>query len=333
MNSNPLPNWPLLGLIRFLLAFVVALSHLYICLPRESWLVRLGNQLGPFDAVAGFFLISGFSIAASIQRSPGPMAFYRRRLVRLAPVYYAVLLLALSRYSVVVHDATGVPGPTTATPGALDLAGAALMMSGLIGLPFEAIFQTWTLSIEIVYYAVAPMLRKWQKMVWPLILLSAALFWHQGSGPRDYSAQPLWSIFPLAWMWLLGWQTYRQRPALWLTIVVLALFWLLFNPTFKPENPLEALPWVSASAACLYGHKLVLSQAVARFFTTLGDISYPLYLGHALVYLACQQLSVDQFGSRWSPLVPLSAILAAALAQRAVVLFPQLWLRRRTAQC
>jgi peptidoglycan/LPS O-acetylase OafA/YrhL len=60
--------WPLLGGVRFLLALIVVGTHLIFFSPPCEWSHGLLNLSG-FAAVLGFLIISGFSIAASYEKS------------------------------------------------------------------------------------------------------------------------------------------------------------------------------------------------------------------------------------------------------------------------
>jgi peptidoglycan/LPS O-acetylase OafA/YrhL len=76
--------WPILGAVRFFLALVVVGAHL-VWFDRSD---EVGRQLGMFSgivAVIGFLVLSGFSIAASLERERA--GFYARRFRRIFPLY------------------------------------------------------------------------------------------------------------------------------------------------------------------------------------------------------------------------------------------------------
>ncbi len=82
------------GILRFLLAYLVVLSHLV----GSDYLAHFG-----FYAVRGFFVISGFVITAALNEVYGFDAgrFWANRLLRLLPPYYVVCLLTLALLALV----------------------------------------------------------------------------------------------------------------------------------------------------------------------------------------------------------------------------------------
>jgi len=83
--------WPLLGLVRFFLALVVAGTHLAHFAPGNA-IAHWFDGLSAFVAVIGFLVVSGFSIAASYEKSPA--GFYARRVLRILPLYVLAIAAA-----------------------------------------------------------------------------------------------------------------------------------------------------------------------------------------------------------------------------------------------
>jgi peptidoglycan/LPS O-acetylase OafA/YrhL len=77
-------RWDLLGLMRYLLASIVAISHLKWYLAGAQPIYRVAEFSG-LVAVLGFLLISGYSIAASYEREP--QGYFFRRFLRIVPLY------------------------------------------------------------------------------------------------------------------------------------------------------------------------------------------------------------------------------------------------------
>src|SRR5437588_13032370 len=86
---GPEPGLFMFGILRFLLAYLVVLSHLV----GSDYLAHFG-----FYAVRGFFVVSGFVITAALNEVYGFHAgrFWANRLLRLLPTYYLVCLLTLT---------------------------------------------------------------------------------------------------------------------------------------------------------------------------------------------------------------------------------------------
>ncbi len=87
-------KWSGLAGLRFLLAFIVAVTHLANYTPLGAWGVL--PSFGSFEAILGFLLISGYSIGASYAKEP--RGFLVRRAKRIYPVYLASLALSYIVY-------------------------------------------------------------------------------------------------------------------------------------------------------------------------------------------------------------------------------------------
>ncbi len=153
-------RWAALAGLRFFLASIVVFSHLQQCTP-DSWQlgVQIWSDTGRFAAVLGFFVISGYSIGASINWDASN--FYERRVWRIAPVYFAGFLFALLPFVI------GGPGlkypngiyfeaPTPDAHGILQFVMNALCLQGLLTTPVVTYYTSWSLSCEIAYYAASP---------------------------------------------------------------------------------------------------------------------------------------------------------------------------------
>ena len=85
-----------IGLLRLCLASSVLVSHAYILGGIEPEpLVGLTNGQEGFGSlgVAGFFMLSGFLIAASFERSPSVWRYLWHRLLRIMPAFWVCLLV------------------------------------------------------------------------------------------------------------------------------------------------------------------------------------------------------------------------------------------------
>jgi peptidoglycan/LPS O-acetylase OafA/YrhL len=70
-------KWNILSGLRFLLALIVAATHL--SLSTDAAPVRILAGLGAFEAIVGFLVIGGYSNGSSIQKRPD--GFFLRRAV------------------------------------------------------------------------------------------------------------------------------------------------------------------------------------------------------------------------------------------------------------
>jgi peptidoglycan/LPS O-acetylase OafA/YrhL len=92
----------LFGTLRFVLALMVMLSHLW---------TELSLWAGPY-AVFGFFLLSGYLMARVLNRSyasaGGTRRFFANRALRIYPPYLAILALSVLLVSIVPETARGL---------------------------------------------------------------------------------------------------------------------------------------------------------------------------------------------------------------------------------
>ena len=146
-NSSPV-NWPLLAGVRFFLAWVVMTAHIDFYAP--GGIAAAFYMFGAKASVAAFLLISGFSIAASIESRPH--GFILRRLLRIYPLYFGALLLTLFVQSFIVSNADN---PIYPADGWGKVIGNMLMtqMFFVKALVYNGPF--WSLSIEFFFYVLA----------------------------------------------------------------------------------------------------------------------------------------------------------------------------------
>jgi peptidoglycan/LPS O-acetylase OafA/YrhL len=83
-------QWSVLAGLRFILAVCVLITHSGIVAPGNIlWL--LVGQTG-YPAVFGFFMVSGYSVAASIVARP--QGYFKRRVSRIYPAYLFAIIFA-----------------------------------------------------------------------------------------------------------------------------------------------------------------------------------------------------------------------------------------------
>ena len=94
--------------LRFLFAIFVVLSHAYPLSGGDEssqWIYKITNgqmvlaRLG----LDGFFIISGFFIYQSLQRSSGLLNYFKKRVLRLFPALFIVLMLTIILAPFVYH--------------------------------------------------------------------------------------------------------------------------------------------------------------------------------------------------------------------------------------
>lgn len=308
-----------MGLLRLLLALVVVTGHSSaIC----GW-----RLTGSFVAVQTFFIISGFYMSLVLNgkyRGPGSYRlFMGNRVLRLFPAYWVVLLVAVlgSWASYVLFGTKNIFHDYVVNPHGLgDSTFLFLVLSNLavvgqdtvmfLGVTAQGFMelardfrssdpqlwtylfvpQTWSISLELMFYLVAPfLLRKRLSLLLGLIAGSAVLrVWlHKGIGlnfdPWTYR------FFPTELgLFLLGAVAYhlylrvRERDfseeLYWAVALVFAFVLIMY----------QFIPGGMAKKAAFYA--LTVFSLPFLFGLTkdwhwdrrIGELSYPVYISHFL---------------------------------------------------
>jgi len=318
-SEAPAVHFPGLNGVRFFAAFAVLLYHVEVFkhfsrLPsgvaHPFWRV-----LGP-QGVTAFFTLSGFLVTylllEEIRRtgSIGVRKFYARRVLRIWPLYYLVMLLGFGA-AFVFAERLGFPHAVH-QPLAPQLALFALLLPNLAwvsygNLPFAS--PLWSVGVEEQFYlSWAPLLRSFARHVLALLLATIVLLvtarlvlpwialWLQ-SGPESAH---LWTIgrsffdtLKLECMAIGGLAAYlfhvrAERPLAFLYHPATQLGALLFIPVALffglDAHAFDNVVWGSAYAV------LILNVATnpARLVSlehprldALGRISYGIYLYHS----------------------------------------------------
>ena len=294
-------EWAALAGLRFLLAAGVLIGHVCMMFPVRCVLTLLG---GPSPFVLGFFVVSGYSIAASVGRH---VDYCKRRAIRILPVYYICLAIAVAAMYTWPHHGH--------LPKRMLLVNILLLQGYFNIAPFYGFGQSWTLVCEVAYYAVAPVLNRLKV---PLLLIlagaSAAWYAHALTGPCSFYLLPAGlATGIMAWSWLIGFVYYKHRTrrwAQWLLFLVFPLIGSLAYRLYNPHHILGRFLVLEVAALTIAGGRyLRLSPTVAKVLNYLGDVSYPLYLVHIPVLNA---VMANHIHMNWMPACAI-AIVAAVI--------------------
>ena len=303
-------QWALLAGLRFLLALIVVLGHTSdYFVGAHDW-IGIGLWLNQEGSVYGFFLISGYSIAASLERSA--KGYYLRRMQRIWPLYLATILLGLASILITKTQFATPLGPTLTWPGLPVLLGTLLMLQTIVTPAIGYIGPTWSLSLEWWLYMVAPLLKRLPSIALAAIItLSAWRFTVHFS--LDFGTQP---ILSLAWLWIVGFLYHRHRDHRASSLILSVPCMIVWH--FGGTLYLATILTVVALTLCR--DIKIPSAPLRRALIWLGDLSYPLYLAHLPIMIA-----LSYYGVR-SSLVLVAGSIVAATAMLQLIDLP---LRRR----
>jgi peptidoglycan/LPS O-acetylase OafA/YrhL len=329
------PAYRPFGALRFALAMMVLLQHGLLLLPvwQRGMLYEL--ELGAV-AVAVFFALSGFIVAeaATSFYAGRPAAFLVNRTLRVVPPYLAALAVTVAVDGWLANSGRLVPldGPLRGSPWQFRVILAAVLeivpglpASRISGQTFSFIPFAWTLRVEFAFYVVA-CLTCW------LMLKGATPVWTRRVGAAAFAAAyAAFAVFLLR----LGLHDGGARQIL--NVPFFAFGVAAFIAFRTPSR--GAMTHLCAAAACvpvafvvcgergdpvliyqlpilvvLYGMLLVLARAPSPpgawrvWDRRLGELSYPLYIGHGVVLTLLASLSARR------GLLPYSLAIPGALA-------------------
>jgi len=265
--------------LRALAATGVFLSHLHPTL--------LGFSAG----VDVFFVISGFVMGSSGPRqSPG--AFFRKRLIRVVPLYWMVTFAACGM------AAAGLIG-TVVDPEKIAKSLLFFPYADPQGKIWPIVVPGWTLNLEMLFYAIFA-LALFSR--WPVLVCSGCLLVLAGVGlvvPVYAVPVILWTspllvefVFGLA-LSQMRWTIGRRAglAAVCLGLVALVMF---SASGVSAGGVIRVLTWGVPAALIVSGAVQIETQSV-RFpsvpaLTVLGDASYSFYLLHYWVLVAGHRL-------------------------------------------
>ena len=258
-----------MGILRFILAILVLLSHTGVSL--------LGLNPGVM-AVIVFYAISGYVMAALIKRhyaAPSrAWSFYADRILRIYPQYAFYAAAAAVWFSTIGHSTlflSDQPGVEDWLNNILIVPLNYFMFNGADH--FTLVPPAWSLGAEVVFYILAPWL--WLRWRWALFLGAASL-----------------CIQALAWHGVLNsdWWGYRLLPGvLWVFVLGMALQRYQTSYPQVTARVVLCLPLFSVAIATYLALQGYLAQPYHR------EVLFSLGLGLPIVYL----LSVHPFKSQW----------------------------------
>lgn len=297
-----------------ILMVVVYHAFLFSIRPQSGWMARLASY--GFSGVDLFFVLSGFLITGILlnaKNRPGYFrTFYRRRALRIWPLYYLLLLFSFGIVPLLSHHLQFPVGDLALLESRNKLVYIFLLQNVWYhGASQPAMLSmTWSLAIEEQFYLLWPWLvlfcsrRNLAFISAAVLLLSPWLrLW---AGWRGVSGETIYfltyyrldglSLGALLALWC-GSDLFSVRAAKWASLSALALgapasLWLL-GGHFATLWALRYSALALASAGLVLfaiwwcRTNTILGWPLrAGWLRYLGKISYCLYLVHQPVYLA-----------------------------------------------
>jgi exopolysaccharide production protein ExoZ len=273
---------------RALAASIVVFTH------ATGFAVGFSDRLSVLGARFGvflFFVISGFIIVRSSGEGPfDPLAFLRKRVLRVCPPYYIATVVAIvgvlllpSAFKDTVFDLKHI---------VMSLFFIPMYEPGSTGEITPFLKLGWTLNYEMYFYVLFAALymltlrRRAQVLTVFLICMFVG-----GMLLRPEAAIPVYymRVEPLAFLFGIWLATLRadERPLLpaWILAAAVAVSFCFFAAYYNPRASSDAMDiWIMLTCAASLSLMLGLDEAIRRYLpawmVTLGDSSYSIYLFH-----------------------------------------------------
>lgn len=280
-NARHSVNWHLLALLRFFLACVVVGVHVEAFIPGG-----IGHYLSIFGgkpAVLAFFLVSGFSIAASIQKCQN--GFMLRRLLRIYPMYFGAFLLTLACQAIAVH---AMDQPTYPADSIGRTIGNLLMTQMFLVKALSYNGPFWSLSLEVFYYFLTPLFVLLRRShLFAIIAISGAVFLLPANKDWGTAYELLikFNALKYIWAWLIGFCLYRETSTRWQMIGFIVCAGI-FSASIHANHYATYITVLGTYLLLHVSHTVTLPRSWNKTFNYLGDLSYPLYLIHYPIIIA-----------------------------------------------
>lgn len=273
--------WITLSALKFFLSIVVLCAHLTVAVPADDIFYLAGGSLGPVTAVYGFLIASGFSIAASIERSSE--GFHRRRWLRIVPLYWLSILFSTF---LMLYGEGGITLSFAFLeyPDLKSILANAFFLQGLfvVGDNFRINAVIWAIAVEAFFYTIALLLFKFRKSIVLKALTFASFFffcsysWYNLPyyGVTNHGL----AIAALGWWWMMGFWFWfnREKEIAQFALVLIGFIALSLNSAYSRQ--FDAVTYAIICLALCYGDRV--QWKFKNLISALGAISYPLYLFH-----------------------------------------------------
>lgn len=278
-----------------------------------------------------FFIISGFVIFMTLEKTARPMDFVVSRFSRLFPAYWVAIVLTFS-----ITHWLGLPGKLVDGWAAM---GNLLMLHGLFKVPHvDGVY--WTLEVELLFYFGMfllyrlRLLSRIHQMILGLLVVRIIYFVLE----HGFNISLPWMIFRLMILQYIPW--FALGIAIYLTTRrhdAASRRWSVMTAT-SAVLTLALTESIAVGLLSIVFALVVWLAAAGRLtllrygpFVWLGSISYPLYLLHENIGWSIQlQLGALGLSTTTTALVALAAILLLAAAVTRWVEQPAMrWIRTR----
>lgn len=297
----------MLGTVRFILAFFVFISHF----PQNGLKINLGVV-----SVILFYFISGFLMEKSYLRfleySKNPaIEFYIDRFLKLFPQYLIILILTIISIRHFGNSELITLFNQKITVDKIFI-NTILVLNNYIFEPFSInaliphpiVPPTWSLSTEIHFYLLRPLIFYLHKKVALILFISliiqfSSFFFSDGNFNSNNFGYRY--IFGVLTVFIYGYSFSRRKDQFFRTLskfiwINFSVFLFIVLPAFNLwRNPLVQEVIIGGFIALPLGYALVYLKLESNFFRKLdillGSLAYPIFISHFLAIYLVEKLS------------------------------------------
>lgn len=243
-----------------------------------------------------FFMISGFVIFMTLDKSKSFINFMFKRWLRLFPAMLIVTLLIFATASLFSERPLGVPHPANAIPGLTFISPEILQyLTGVAFKPLEGSF--WSLYVEAAFYIFIGAVyftlgRKYclPSLLVPMFLVAGASAFKMIGHPAIADFISKFGFIHYSWFMIgcLVYERLHRRDAKFHYALVLVAVLINFSYYIKNNGYIVILPLLLMLALFIvsFYSRLVERLLSGKFLTLTGFISYTIYLLHENMLIA-----------------------------------------------
>lgn len=287
-----------------------------------------------------FFVISGYTIAATYLKAGHFAPYFIRRLMRIAPLYYIAVLVF---FALIVSGAMGAPYFMQLYGSQADaynlLAHLSFLSAWDARVANSLIGVEWTIPVEIFWYAALPFLLAWRSTPRSFAMMFFALLILSG---LTRAAGELWlpkhaaHFMPTTYgaYFFLGAWCHHMRAQMTDAPGFAAHRWLIagyviFALALLTKTGMSAALMALATALIIVCYRVRpggIQLLRSRPFMLVGSVSYSIYLWHLLVVYLCVRI----MGGGYAALPDLAKFLLVSGATIALSIVTYLLIERPT---
>lgn len=274
----------------------VLLFHAYARRPENLDFVSTTMQFSIFEfgylGVQLFFMISGFVIFMTLDKSKSYIDFMKRRWLRLFPAMLIATILIFATSYFFYDSPRGIPEPINALPGLLFLSPQLIeLFSGIKIFGLEGAF--WSLYVEVIFYALIAIVyfKFGRKFCIPFLFVAfIATFFTFGlekigfAWPHELTSALGFIYYPWFLVGCVLYEVVNKRVdklniALAFISIALSIFISFHFSNYNYNVILYSLIIILLFISSFYISR-VQSVLSTKFLLLWGFVSYPLYLIH-----------------------------------------------------